>query len=114
MAKKFTAAEIKKLEKNPHTLKVTNSHLSLTKAAKEEVLVLIREGLSVYQIMKRLGYDRRCLENRWALRSHPCVALSSRYSGKATTVYTDSIDWTSAANSFVLDTGSTLLTNILE
>ncbi len=109
MAKKFTAAEIKKLEKNPHTLKVTNSHLSLTKAAKEEVLVLIREGLSVYQIMKRLGYDRKCLENRWALRSHPCVALSSRYSGKAIKDYDIFHDWTIVGNSIAPDMGSTLL-----
>ena len=61
MAKKFTAAEIKELEKNPNTLKVTEAHLSLTKSAKEEVLVLIREGLSAYQIARRLGYDDKML-----------------------------------------------------
>ena len=61
MAKKFTPAEIKELEKNPNTLKVTDAHLSLTKAAKEEVLILIREGLSAYQIVKRLGYDDKML-----------------------------------------------------
>lgn len=61
MAKKFTSAEIKVLEKNPNTLKVTDAHLSLTKAAKEEALVLIREGLSACQIMKKLGYDTKML-----------------------------------------------------
>ena len=61
MAKKFTSTEIKVLEKNPNTLKVTDAHLSLTKAAKEEALVLIREGLSAYQIVKRLGYDAKML-----------------------------------------------------
>ena len=61
MAKRFTAAEIKELEKNPNTLKVTDAHLSLTKAAKEEVLALIREGLSAYQIVKKLGYDPKVL-----------------------------------------------------
>ena len=61
MAKKFTSTEIKVLEKNPNTLKVTYSHLSLTKAAKEEVLILIREGLSAYQIVKKLGYDAKML-----------------------------------------------------
>lgn len=61
MSKRFTAAEIKELEKNPNTLKVTDAHLSLTKAAKEEVLALIREGLSAYQIVKKLGYDPKVL-----------------------------------------------------
>ncbi len=61
MAKKFTSTEIKVLEKNPNTLKVTDSHLSLTKAAKEEVLILIREGLSACQIVKKLGYDAKML-----------------------------------------------------
>ena len=61
MSKRFTAAEIKELEKNPNTLKVTDAHLSLTKTAKEEVLALIREGLSAYQIVKKLGYDPKVL-----------------------------------------------------
>lgn len=61
MSKKFTAAEIKELEKNPNTLKVTEAHLSLTKSAKEEVLVLIREGFSAYQIVRKLGYDDKML-----------------------------------------------------
>lgn len=61
MSKRFTAAEIKELEKNPNTLKVTDAHLSLTKVAKEEVLALIREGLSAYQIVKKLGYDPKVL-----------------------------------------------------
>ena len=61
MSKRFTAAEIKELEKNPNTLKVTDAHLSLTKAAKAEVLALIREGLSAYQIVKKLGYDPKVL-----------------------------------------------------
>lgn len=61
MSKKFSAAEIKELEKNPNTLKVTEAHLSLTKSAKEEVLVLIREGFSAYQIVRKLGYDDKML-----------------------------------------------------
>ena len=61
MSKKFTTAEMKELGKNPNTLKVTEAHLSLTKAAKEEVLALIREGLSAYQIVRRLGYDDKML-----------------------------------------------------
>jgi len=49
-------------------------------------------------------------ENRRALRSHPCVALSSRYPGKAITGYTIFHDWTIVENSIVLDMGSTLVT----
>jgi len=48
-------------------------------------------------------------ENRRALRSHPCVALSSRYPGKAITGYTIFHDWTIVENSIVLDMGSTLI-----
>ena len=47
-------------------------------------------------------------ENQRALGSHPCVALSSRYPGKAITGYTIFHDWTIVANSIVLDMGSTL------
>ena len=61
MARKFTKEEIEELEKNPNTLKATASHLSLTKSAKEEVLALVREGLSAYQIVKKLGYDAEML-----------------------------------------------------
>ena len=61
MSKRFTAAEIKELEKNPNTLKVTDDQLSLTKAAKKEVLALIRKGLSAYQFAKKLGYDPKIL-----------------------------------------------------
>ena len=66
MARKFTKEEIEELEKNPNTLKATASHLSLTKSAKEEVLALVREGLSAYQIVKKLGYDAEMLgKSRW-------------------------------------------------
>ena len=47
-------------------------------------------------------------ENRRALGSHPCVALSSRYPGKATTGYPIFHGWTIVENSIVLDKGSTL------
>ena len=50
-------------------------------------------------------------DNRRALRSHPCVALSSRYPGKAITGYTIFHDWTIVENSIVLDMGSTLNIN---
>ena len=48
-------------------------------------------------------------ETRRVLRSHPCVALSSRYPGKAIKAYMISIGWTRVVNSFVLDMGSTVL-----
>ena len=61
MVRTFTKEEIEELEQNPNTLKATESHLSLTKSAKEEVLALAREGLSAYQIVKKLGYDVKML-----------------------------------------------------
>ena len=74
---------------------------------------LVSRGLS-HQRHSYCTEKERCRiaspsENRRALRSHPCVALSSRYPGKATTVYIVSNDWTSIANYFVLDMGSTLV-----
>ena len=47
-------------------------------------------------------------ENRRALRSHPCVALSSRSPAKYLIVYTISFDWTILAMTIVLDMGSTI------
>ena len=53
-------------------------------------------------------------ETRRVLRSHPCVALSSRYPGKAIKAYMNSIGWTRVVNSFVLDMGSTVLTQFTD
>lgn len=61
MSKAFTEEEIRELKKNPNTFKVTEAHLSLTKAAKEEVLALIHEGVSACEIARRLGYDPKVL-----------------------------------------------------
>ncbi len=53
----FTPEQIKLLEANPYTYRVTEHRLALTVEAKQEILKMKEEGLPACQIVKKLGYD---------------------------------------------------------
>ena len=53
----FTPEEIKILEANPYTRRVSASGLSITMEAKQRVLELYESGMSSRQIVEALGYD---------------------------------------------------------
>ena len=53
----FTPEQIKLLEANPYTYRVTEHRLTLTVEAKQEILKMKEEGLPACQIVKKLGYD---------------------------------------------------------
>ena len=57
----FTPEEIKILEANPYTRRVSASGLSITMEAKQRVLELYETGMSSRQIVEALGYDYEIL-----------------------------------------------------
>ena len=57
----FTLEEIKVLEANPYTRRVSASGLSITLEAKQRVLELYETGLTSRQIVEALGYDYEIL-----------------------------------------------------
>lgn len=57
----FTPEEIKVLEANPYTRRVSASGLSITMEAKQRVLELYETGLTSRQIVEALGYDYEIL-----------------------------------------------------
>ncbi|MBR6860094.1 MAG: hypothetical protein IKM73_02050 [Acidaminococcaceae bacterium] len=57
----FSDEEIRILEANPNTLRVTPHTLSLTLSAKHRIWELVDTGLSRRQIMEELGYDSQML-----------------------------------------------------
>ena len=57
----FTPEEIKILEANPYTRRVSASGLSITMEAKQRVLELYETGLTSRQIVEALGYDYEIL-----------------------------------------------------
>ena len=57
----FTPEEIKILEANPYTRRVSASGLSITLEAKQRVLELYETGLTSRQIVEALGYDYEIL-----------------------------------------------------
>ena len=61
MAKSFTPEEMEALRKNPNTWTVTSKRISLTKAAKEQIIELLEKGYSARQCVKELGYDTEML-----------------------------------------------------
>ena len=57
----FTPEEIKVLEANPYTRRVSASGLSITMEAKQRVLELYETGMTSRQIVEALGYDYEIL-----------------------------------------------------
>ena len=57
----FTPEEIKVLEANPYTLRVSTSGMSITMEAKKRVLELYETGMTSRQIVEALGYDYEML-----------------------------------------------------
>ena len=57
----FTPEEIKVLEANPYTRRVSASGLSITMEAKQRVLELYKTGITSRQIVEALGYDYEIL-----------------------------------------------------
>ena len=57
----FTPEEIKILEANPYTRRVSASGLSITMEAKQRVLELYETGMCSRQIVEALGYDYEIL-----------------------------------------------------
>ncbi len=53
----FTQEQIKKLEKNPYTFKVTKSKLYFTAKFKEDFWISYQAGNAPRKIMQDLGYD---------------------------------------------------------
>lgn len=53
----FTQEQIKKLEKNPYTFKVTKSKLFFTAKFKEDFWISYQAGNAPRKIMQDLGYD---------------------------------------------------------
>lgn len=53
----FTEAQIKKLEKNPYTYKVTSKRLFFTAKFKEDFWIRYQAGSAPRKIMSELGYD---------------------------------------------------------
>lgn len=62
----FTEEEMRILESNPHTLRVTPHTLVLTLVAKQRIVELNKNGLTRRQIVEELGYDGKMLgEHRY-------------------------------------------------
>lgn len=57
----FTPEEIKILEANPYTRRVSAGSLSITMGAKQRVLELYETGITSRQIVEALGYDYEIL-----------------------------------------------------
>ena len=57
----FTPEEIKILEANPYTRRVSAGSLSITMEAKQRVLELYETGITSRQIVEALGYDYEIL-----------------------------------------------------
>ena len=58
MARKvFTQEQLQSLNANPYTLNATPIRFMLTKEAKEKILAMAEDGMSIAHIIRELGYD---------------------------------------------------------